>query len=161
MPQNELFKKTNLFPDRDKMRVKLRSESEQIGRVISGIVESARHCGENYIIDGIQLLPEFLPLDSVHLFIITCSDPQVHRERFEHPTITRARHKTANSYEMASMVESILLEESLPYSTPVVDNAAAPEVTAGLIAERIRAAVSVRRSLASDHQDEAGSWTTA
>ena len=40
MPQNELFKKTNLFPDRDKMRVKLRSESEQIGRVISGIVES-------------------------------------------------------------------------------------------------------------------------
>jgi len=135
LPENEIVKEWNHYnlTDRGQVREKLRRESQLIGRIIATIVDSAQQSGENYLIEGVQLLPEFLPMSELRMFILGVSDTDAHRRRFEHPTITRARHLNNCTFELARLVESIILEEAQPYSIPVINNLSSPMETAALI----------------------------
>jgi 2-phosphoglycerate kinase len=126
--------------DRDQVRDMLRRESELIGRVINRIVDGACYTGESYIIDGVNLLPEFLPLNRIRYYALTCSDEESHRRRFEQPETTRTRHNSVRSYDLAKTVESVLFEEILPFDVPVIDNTEQPEITAHRIVTTIREA---------------------
>jgi 2-phosphoglycerate kinase len=139
LPENEIVKNWHIYDrtDPDQVRVKIRRESELIGRVISTIVDSAEKSGESYIIDGVQLLPEFLPLSKLHMFILSVPNPDEHRQRFEHPTITRTRHLNNGTFELARSVQTIILSESQPFAIPVIDNVSSPQETAKLIAAQL------------------------
>jgi 2-phosphoglycerate kinase len=136
LPENEIVKNWHIY-DRtapDQVHTKLRRESELIGRVITTILDSAEKSGESYIIDGVQLLPEFLPLSKLHMFILSVPNPDEHRQRFEHPTITRTRHLNNSTFELTQIVQGIILEESRSYGIPVIENVSSPQETARQIA---------------------------
>jgi 2-phosphoglycerate kinase len=143
MPDNNVFtRRWHQCDHRDRERVRdmLRCESELIGQVINRIVDGARYTGESYIIDGVNLLPEFLPINRIRYFAVTCSDEESHRRRFEQPVTTRTRHNSVRSFELAKTVESVLFEEIVPFNVPVIDNTEQPEITAHLIGTTIREA---------------------
>lgn len=135
LPEDEVVKGWHHYDrsDREQVRAKLRRESQLIGRVISTILDSAEKSGESYIIDGVQLLPEFLPMSKLHMFLLAVPDQNEHRQRFEHPTITRTRHLNNSTFDLARIVESIILEESQPYGIPIISNLSSPKETAMLI----------------------------
>ncbi len=139
LPEDEVVKGWHCYDrsDPDEVRAKLRRESQLIGRVISTILDSAEKSGESYIIDGVQLLPEFLPLSKLRMFLLTVSDENEHRQRFEHPTITRTRHLNNSTFELARTVEAIILEESQLFGIPVIDNLSSPKETARVIASML------------------------
>lgn len=139
LPENQVVKNWHIYDrtDLEQVRAKLRRESELIGRVISTIVDSAEKSGESYIIDGVQLLPEFLPLSKLHLFILSVSDQDEHRQRFEHPTITRTCHLNNGTFELARIVQAIILKESQQFGIPVIDNVSSPQETARRIASML------------------------
>lgn len=142
LPENEIVKNWHIYDrtDPDQVRAKLRRESELIGRVVTTILDSAEKSGESYIIDGVQLLPEFLPLSKLHMFILCVSNHGTHRQRFEHPTITRTRHQNNSTFELAQIVQTIILEEARAFNIPVIDNVVSPQETAKRIAAMLGAA---------------------
>jgi 2-phosphoglycerate kinase len=135
MPEDDVVKQWHQYDRRDPqaVRAKLRRESQLVGRVIATIVDAAERSGEPCIIDGVQLLPEFLPLSRLHLFILVVADREAHRRRFEHPTNTRTGRLNDNTFELARIVESIILEESRPFGIPIINNSGSPRETAALI----------------------------
>lgn len=131
LPHNEIIQVWGQYDTTDlmKIREKFLRECELIGRVMHTLVESAVKTGEDYIIDGVQLLPQYLPLESIHYCVITVSDSQEYKKRFMHPTDTRAKHLTNATTEIAKTIEEIILQEARKYNIPVFDNTGSFEKT--------------------------------
>ena len=70
-PSNPIVQKWNIFNQTDKkhLRKKLKKEAEFIGKILSTVIDKAEHSGENCVIDGVELLPEFLPMDKILFFV--------------------------------------------------------------------------------------------
>ena len=69
--------------------------------------------------------------------ILRVSDEAEHRRRYEQPTITRERHLTNVSFELAQFVEQLILEAAFPWNTPILDNLGPPADTARRIRDLI------------------------
>ena len=161
LPDDEVVKGWHRYDrtDREQVRAKLLCESQMIGRIIATIVDSAERSGESYIIDGVQLLPQFLPMSKLHLFILAVPDKDEHRQRFEHPTITRTCHLNNGTFELAQLVQSIILDESRPFGIPVVDNLSLPKATAATIGKMLtRMGASVPSQAAAAEGCERSPW---
>ena len=129
LPNNLAVKNWNKYDHTNigYVRNKLKKEAKLVGKVVHNIAFSAERTGENYIIDGSQLLPEFLPMDKILFFYIFVSNSAKHKMQFSQPTITRLRHKNNPSYSLAKKVGKIILEESKDYPIYHINNIRTPQ----------------------------------
>jgi 2-phosphoglycerate kinase len=109
------------------IKTKLKKEAKLIGKVVKNIVSSTYRTGENYIIDGVQLLPEFLPMDKILFFRVYVSDKKKYKKMLHKPTITRLRRMTDISYELAKKVENLIEEECNGHPIYNIDNIRTPK----------------------------------
>ena len=124
LPENKIVKEWGEYksPKLELIEEKFLRECELIGRVVNTLVKSACTTGEDYIVDGVQLLPQFLPLDKIYFGIITVSDYSEYQKRFEHPTLTRVRHLNNATTEIAKNIEQVILKEAKKLNIPIFDN---------------------------------------
>lgn len=124
LPDNNVVREWGKYKsgDRAYLENKLHQESKIMGKIITEIVRAAHSSGENYIIDGVQLLPEYLPLNQIDLGIITVSDKHIYENRFQHPTQTRKLHNNNATLSIALVLESIILRSAHKYQIPVFEN---------------------------------------
>jgi len=117
---------------------KLVSESKLACRVIRNIVDSACKTNEDYIIDGVQSLPQFLPLNKIHYCIITVSDSIEHKKRFEHPTKTRGSHLNNATIDTVRIIQDFIIKEAEKYKIPIFDNLSSLNETSAKITRYFR-----------------------
>ncbi len=117
---------------------KLEREARLVGKVVAELVRSAQKDCKNHILDGVQLLPEYLPCDQIIYVLITASDQARHRKRFEHPTITKTCRSEDTPFARAELVNQILIERWRPYNVPVIDNLISPEDSSRQIVDYIK-----------------------
>lgn len=122
------------------IRSKLRKEAKIVGQVIHTIVNGAEYAGENYVFDGMQFLPEFLPMDKVLFFYIYVSNDKKHKKQFSQPVITRSLHKNNPSYVLAKKIGQVILDESAGYKIFKVNNIGTPKETSKQIIKKIKKA---------------------
>lgn len=124
LPENKIIREWGKYesPKLEIIEEKFFRECELIGQVVNTLVESAYTTGEDYIVDGVQLLPQFLPLDKIYFGIITVSDYSEYQKRFEHPTWTRVKHLNNATTEIAKNIEQVILKEAKKLNIPIFDN---------------------------------------
>lgn len=120
------------------IKSKLIREAKVMGEIISNVVQTAELTGENYIIEGIQLLPRFLPMDRILFFNIYLSDETEHEKRFYHPTITRTKHKNNASYSTVKKLGKLVAGECKNYPVNYIDNTGTPEEVCKKIIDTIK-----------------------
>lgn len=101
---------------------KFRKESLIVGKVITRIVNDATKNGQCYIIEGVQLLPEYLPLDKACFLVLYLSDASEHLNRLEHPKTTRRRQPHGITVGPAKVIEKYLLAQAEKFKIPVFEN---------------------------------------
>lgn len=131
LPDHEVIRKWGHHESSDPaiVREKFLRECELIGQVMNTLVESAMESEEDYIVDGVQLLPQYLPLERIRFCIITVSDVREYEKRFLHPTMTRVKHLTNATMGIAKTMEAIILQEARKHSIPIFDNMGSLEET--------------------------------
>ncbi len=97
-------------------------ESKLMGKIITTIVNRAVACGQNYIIDGVQLLPEYLPLDKARLIVLTVSNQAEYVKRLQEPGLTRVRQSDHVTIANARTIQNIILTHAKKNYIPVFDN---------------------------------------
>ncbi len=124
IPDNEIVKGWGIYKsiDKEEIRKKFVDECKLVGLILNNIINFAYKTGEDYIIDGVQLLPQFLPLDKINFCVVTVSDEDEKQRRFVSPTVTRVRHLNSINQETRNTIESVILEEAIKYNIPVFDN---------------------------------------
>ena len=127
-PNDPVVKKWNVYDKKNAnyIKTKLKREAKIIGKFISIIVEKATFSGENYILDGVQLLPEFLPMDKILFFYISAPNLE-HKKRFSYPGITRLRHATNTSFTLVKKIDKIIRNECKSYSVHIINNMGNPK----------------------------------
>ena len=142
IPNNPIVKKWFFYDQMDisSVKLKLRREAKLVGKVIYAIADNSTIAGENYVIEGVQLLPEFLPMDKVLFFYIHVSDENKHREQFCRPTVTRVRHVTNASYDLVKKVDMLIKQGCEGYDFFSVDNIGTIEEASKKIIQMIKKA---------------------
>src|SRR3989344_6145337 len=115
----------------------IKNQSELVGRVIHSIADSAEPTSENYIIDGVQSLPEFLPMDKVLFFHVFVSDDTKHDTQFNKPNITKLRQNNI-PYNLAKKVEKLIREACKGYPIFKIDNIGTPEEASKKVIKMIK-----------------------
>jgi len=138
-PNDPVVKKWNVYTktNLNYIKTKLRKEAKLIGKIVSVIAEKATYSGENYILDGVQLLPEFLPMDKVLFFYISAPSDE-HKKRFNTPGITRLRHSTNTSYALAKKIDHVIFNECKNYPIHRINNIGSSKVISKKIIEIIK-----------------------
>jgi len=128
-PNNRVFKNWYVRSNTDIkfLKSKLRRESKLAGKIVKTIVDSSFYTGENYVIDGVQLLPEFLPMDRIIFFHVTVSDKEKHKKMFKKPHTTRLRRTTEIPYSLSHRINKLIAEECKGYSIYQIDNIESPK----------------------------------
>jgi len=128
LPNNHMIKTWNTFKKHDTkyVRIKLKNESRFVGKIITNFVNLSECSGENCVIDGAQLLPEFLPLGKILFFYISIPNNE-HKKRFNNPTITRLKHITNTSFDLTKKINKIILEECQGYPIYKITNIGTPQ----------------------------------
>ncbi|MCE9549128.1 hypothetical protein K8Q98_01895 [Candidatus Nomurabacteria bacterium] len=141
LPENPILKNWYIRDNTEKefLRGKITKEAELIGKIVHTITKSAEHTGENYIIDGAQLLPKFLPMDRVIFFRVFVSDKDKHKIMLSQPNITRFRRVTDISYDLSKKVEDIIENECAGHPVYHIDNVGTPEEASKKMIEMIKA----------------------
>jgi len=140
LPDNPIVKNWGLYNTSNKTSLKkiLFRETKLISKVIHTLIDSATKTGENYIIEGLQLLPKYLPFEKTRYCVLTVTNADEYKRRFEHPTETRTKHLNNSTLEIAKTIEEIILEEAAPYNVPVFDNTSPISETSQKIREHFR-----------------------
>lgn len=128
IPDDPKVKNWNKYNSLNKeyIRKKLRTESKIVGKIIHNIVRGAEYAKENYIFEGMQLIPEFLPMDKILFFHVYVSDSKKHNIQFSKPVITRSLHKNKPSYQLTKKLGKILLEECADQKIFKINNVGSP-----------------------------------
>lgn len=110
------------YLEKTKLLKKFLTECQSVSPFVQAIIYHAIETGEDYIFDGVQFLPKNLPLENVQYFLITVSDTTQYKQRLEHPTQTKKRHKDTMSLEGEKIIEDLMMAEAKKYNIPVIDN---------------------------------------
>jgi len=140
LPNNPIIKNWRAYNTLNKaaIRRKLFHEAELISKVIHTIIDSATKKGENYIIEGVELLPKYLPFEKIRYCTLTVTDVEEYKRRFEHPTEIKTKRLSSATLKIAKIIEEIILEEIAPYNIPVFDNTSPISETSQKIREHFR-----------------------
>ncbi|MCL5781773.1 MAG: AAA family ATPase, partial [Patescibacteria group bacterium] len=80
-PENPVVKDWGNYNDyktEDELIKKLHRESELVCNILRTVIYNAFCTGESYVIDGVQLLPEYLPLDKINYIALELLDYTEH-----------------------------------------------------------------------------------
>lgn len=97
-------------------------ESKLMGKVLTVIINRAILCGQNYIIDGVQILPQFLPLDKINLIVLKVSDKKEYRHRLTEPGRTRQKQSDGINFQKSIILEKEILRWAKNFNIPIFDN---------------------------------------
>lgn len=140
MPENSIVKGWGdysfCFSETDLIE-KLHRESKLIGRVLESVFEKAYATGEPYIIDGVQLLPEYLPLQKIFYLALRLKNKEEHRSRFLHPKITKKKHLNNANFFIAKTIEKEILKSVQNYQLPIFETNIPEEQLAGMIMRKL------------------------
>lgn len=101
---------------------KLHDESKIAGGVISSIVEKAKITGAPYIIEGVQLLPDYLPMSDIVFIMLTLSDEDEHKKRFLTPNITKIKHLDRVTFSTVRIIDRELVKVARRNDLMVIDS---------------------------------------
>lgn len=137
LPNNPIIKNWRVYNTLNKavIRRKLLHKAELISKVIYTIMDSATKKGENYIIEGVELFPKYLPFEKIRYCTLIVTDADEYKRRFEHPTATKTKRLSNATLKIAKTIEEIILEETAPYNIPVFDNVSSVNETSQKIRE--------------------------
>lgn len=131
LKNSKLVANLSRFEDVSKqaLKNKLHRESKFISKAINTIIGIADKTGESFIIEGVQILPEFLPLDRVQYCVLKVSDSREHQQRFESPSLMRFRHYNNANFGVVKKLEEVILSAVEQYKAPIFDNVVPLEQT--------------------------------
>ncbi len=101
---------------------KLHKEAAIAGGVISSIVEKAKLTGAPYIIDGVQLLPDYLPMNDILFIPLTLLDEVEHRKRFLTPDTTKVRHLDNVSFLNVRLIDREIVRSARQHAVEVINS---------------------------------------
>jgi len=123
---------------RESIAEKIEREAQMVGLAVTEMVTSAQKDCKNHIMDGVQFLPEYLPLDHVIYVLVTASERERHKKRFESPTITKNSRSEDSPFLRAEVVNEVLTARWKPHGVLVVDNLGTPQESSQKIIEYIK-----------------------
>ena len=101
---------------------KLHDESKLMGEVLTDLINKATVTGEPYIIDGVQLLPQYMPLEKVCFLTLHLKNSSEHMDRFMHPKITKKHHLTNADFKTVKILEAEILKSAKLAKVPVFES---------------------------------------
>ncbi len=117
---------------------KIQAQCKIMGGIIKKIVEKAVKTGEPYIIDGVQLLPQYLPMNKIKLITLFLNDYNLHKRRYTNPSTTKIRHVVKNSFDTVKRIEVEILKSIKKYKTPLFESGIDPNLLADLIIKKLK-----------------------
>lgn len=116
---------------------KLHLESELIGNILKSIIDKAFRTGEPYIIDGVQLLPQYLPLEKLHYLTLTVRNEEEHKDRFMNPNITKKKHLNNANFDIVKIVGNEILKNANKHNAPIFESDMPKKDLANLIINKL------------------------
>src|SRR3989338_729099 len=117
---------------------KIHAQCRIMGSIISKIVDKAIKTCEPYIIDGIQLLPQYLPMSKIKLVALFLNDKDEHKKRYTKPNVTKTRHAVKNNFETVKDIEKEILKNIRKYKIPLFESSIGPNLLADLIIKKLK-----------------------
>jgi 2-phosphoglycerate kinase len=121
-PNNKIVKDWSNYENyktKESLKEKLHKESKLVSEILNIIIDKALYTGESYIIDGVQLLPQYLPLDNITYIALELKDEKLHQQRFFSPHTTKNKHLNNASYNVVVCCQDEIVSSATKLNLPV------------------------------------------
>ncbi|OGI81431.1 hypothetical protein A3B93_00390 [Candidatus Nomurabacteria bacterium RIFCSPHIGHO2_02_FULL_42_24] len=127
---------SNCITEKDFIK-KLHTEAKLIGKILKNIIEKFIITGEHCVIDGVELLPQYLPLKKIYYITLILKNIKKHKKRFLNPSITRKKRFSNANFNAVKIIEKEILRNNSNYNTPVFESGLNEKDLADLIIKEL------------------------
>jgi 2-phosphoglycerate kinase len=103
------------------LKRKLLRQSKRISRVVNRIAAGCRANGQDFIVEGVHLMPQDFRQGRIKFVILALTDLDELKRRWEKPSVTRKSHSSKISFNQVRMVQDIILRNAAGLGAPVFD----------------------------------------
>src|SRR3989344_2844021 len=103
----------------DSLKEKLHKESKLVWEILKIIIDKALYAGESYVIDGVQLLPQYLPLENITYVTLELKNKKLHQQRFLSPHTTKNKHLNNANYDATVCYQDEIISAAIQLNLPV------------------------------------------
>lgn len=114
-------------------------KARAVGVVVSKIIAKNTETGSPCIIEGVEILPQFLPIqDNLFLCFISLENLHMHAKRLFEPDITRSMQFFKKDLVSVGLLQRLILKTAKEFGIPVFENSGDPKQVSKLILAEIK-----------------------